>query len=121
MVRSHGRVPEADGASYGTSMFAGLRADVRVAIRMLARDPWSTLSIAATLALGIGATTAIYAVFNYALFRPAPGVRSEATLITVSFEPPGRTARAYGNRAALPAMRMAGSAAGLEWFADSCC
>lgn len=94
------------------NLFAGLPADARFALRMLARHPWSTLSIAATLALGIGATTAIYAVFNFVLFRPVPGVPSESALVTVVFRPPDapRTS-AYGSRAALPLMR---EVAGLE-------
>ncbi len=98
-------------------MLAGLGADVRLAIRTLGRQPWSTLSMAATLALGIGAATAIYAVFNYVLFRPVPGVPSQSPLITVLFQPPNRSASAYGNAAALPAMREAAS--GLEYLADS--
>ena len=90
----------------------GLGADVRLAIRRLGRQPWSTLSIAATLALGIGATTAIYAVFNYVLFRAIPGVPSQSPLITVLFQSPNRSTSGYGNTAALPAMREAAS--GLE-------
>jgi putative ABC transport system permease protein len=101
--------------------FSGLGADLRLATRTLVRQGWSTFAIAGTLALGIGATTAIYAVFNYALFRPVPGVASNDRLITVTFEPAGRTASAYGSASALPAMRTAASAAGLERFGYACC
>ena len=54
-------------------------------MRRLLREPWSTVGIAATLALGLGAVTAIYAVFNHVLFRPIPGVHGEASLVTVQF------------------------------------
>lgn len=104
-------------AARRTTALSGLGADVRLAFRMLRRRPWSTLSIAATLGLGIGATTAIYAVFNHVLFRPIPGVSSNASLITVIFQSPSRSASAYGSRAALPAMREAASE--LEYLADS--
>src|ERR1022692_1011242 len=98
----------------GTRMSTGLTADFRLAIRMITRQPWSALAIAGTLALGIGATTAIYAVFNYVLFRPVPGVSDDATLITVTFRPPGApNTTAYGSPAGISAMRAAGVAAGL--------
>ena len=76
---------------------------------MLRRDRWSTLAIAVTLALGIGATTATYAVFNAVLFRPTPGVHGESDLFTVLFQPPAKTATAYGSRDAVPALRQAAS------------
>jgi len=74
---------------------------------MLRRDRWSTLAIAVTLALGIGATTATYAVFNAVLFRPTPGVHGESAVFTVLFQPPAKTATAYGNRSAVAALRQA--------------
>ena len=99
----------------------GFGADVRFGLRLLLRQPWSTLSIAATLALGIGATTAIYAVFNFVLFRPVPGVQDDGLLIRLAFQPPARTANAYGDRAALPDLRRAASSVGLEALGNSCC
>ena len=79
---------------------------------MLRRDRWSTLAIALTLALGIGAATATFAVFNTLIFRPTPGVHSESDILTVLFQPPSRTATAYGSREALDPLRQA--ATGLE-------
>ena len=81
---------------------------------MLVREPWATISIAATLALGIGATTATYAVFNFVLFRPVPGVPTEEPLVTVLFQPSPESI-GYGRSSALPAMREAAS--GLEGLA----
>jgi predicted permease len=100
---------------------SGLGSDVRLAIRTLFRQPASTLAIAGTLALGIGATTAIYAVFNFVLFRPVPGVSNNDRLVTVSFHPSNRNVSAYGSSKALPAMRAGAAAAGLERLGYGCC
>jgi predicted permease len=49
-----------------------LALDFRLALRRLARTPGFTLIAAFTLAIGIGATTAIYSVVDAALFRALP-------------------------------------------------
>jgi predicted permease len=46
--------------------------DVRFALRMLRRHPTYAAASVATLALGIGATTAVFAVVDAALLRPLP-------------------------------------------------
>jgi predicted permease len=46
--------------------------DVRYAIRGFRRNPAFTITIIATLALGIGATTAVFSVVDRILFRPLP-------------------------------------------------
>jgi predicted permease len=52
--------------------FAGVGRDVRVSWRSLRRDPVFAVLSLLTLAVGIGATTAIFTVVNAVLLRPLP-------------------------------------------------
>jgi putative ABC transport system permease protein len=65
----------------------GTWTDVRLALRGFARTPAVSLLMVATLALGIGATTAIFSVMNVLLLRPIAGVRDEARLASLEREP----------------------------------
>jgi len=54
------------------SMLAGLGNDIRFSVRLLARQPSLVLIAMLTLALGIGAITAIYSVMMTVLVQPLP-------------------------------------------------
>jgi putative ABC transport system permease protein len=71
----------------GDPMTRSLSADLRYAIRVLARTPSFALSVAAVFALGIGANTAIFGIVNAVLLRPLP-FEDSARLVRLFHVPP---------------------------------
>ncbi len=69
--------------------------DLKFAVRGAIRRPGYALAVITTLAIGIGANTAIYSVFNWVLFRPIPGASAPAQLITILFQTSNRQARYF--------------------------
>jgi hypothetical protein len=64
--------------------------DVRYALRWLGRNPIFTTAVITTLALGIGATTAVFRVVDSLLLRPLPYPNSERIVrIWNTFSPRG--------------------------------
>jgi putative ABC transport system permease protein len=58
--------------------------DIRYSLRGFRRNPVFTLTIVATLMLGIGTTTAVFSVVDRILFRPLPYANSDR-LVSVGF------------------------------------
>ncbi|AMY08366.1 acidobacterial duplicated orphan permease [Luteitalea pratensis] len=67
-----------------------MRGDLRYAWRTLRRSKGFAAAAIATLAVGIGANTAIFSVINAVILRPLPVDRPEQ-LVEVLYQQPGRT------------------------------
>src|SRR4249920_621348 len=70
-------------------MMRSLRHDLRFAIRFLARNRTTTTLAVLALALGIGATTAIFTVVFDVLLRPLPFPESEKIVAVFQVDPRG--------------------------------
>src|SRR3984885_15342869 len=64
--------------------------DIRVAARMLLKNPGFSVVVILTLALGIGANTAVFSIVNSFLFSPLP-VKDAGRLIVMAYEDPKAT------------------------------
>jgi putative ABC transport system permease protein len=65
------------------AFFDTLVQDVRYGTRLLRRNPLFALTAALSLAIGIGANTAIFTVANALLFRPPAGVAEPGRLVDI--------------------------------------
>src|SRR5262249_48132784 len=68
-----------------------VRKDFHYGIRMLAKNPGFALLAVAALALGIGATTAMYTVCDAVLMRPLRSPEPERLVMMWEIQPSGRT------------------------------
>jgi len=92
-MRSFGNLNRAVDAAYdvkGGGFFETLAQDIRYGARMLAKHKAFTSIAVITLALGIGANTAIFSVVNELLLRPLPYGNAERIVTVWEVTPGGR-------------------------------
>jgi len=77
------RARESSDEAWRFQWFEDLRADIRYAIRTFRRSPAFTATAVASLALGIGASSAMFAALDAILWKPLP-VSDPASLVRVS-------------------------------------
>ncbi len=79
-------IREGHHAEQSLPLLENLLFDLKYAVRMLGRSPGFALIAIATMALGVGATTAIYSVIDATLLHPLPYPRpSELVRIEANF------------------------------------
>lgn len=88
-------IREQHHAEYRIPLIENLLFDLRYAVRMLLRSPGFSFLAIATMALGIGATTAIYSVIDATLLHPLP-YPHPAELVRVEDDLPGVGAHGVG-------------------------
>src|SRR5215203_4427261 len=92
-MRSFGNLNRAVDAAYdvkGGGIFETLAQDIRYGVRMLAKHKAFTSIAVITLAMGIGANTAIFSVVNELLLRPLPYRDAERLVMVWEISQEGR-------------------------------
>jgi predicted permease len=89
-ARSKGQSCEEARDAWGFAELERIVGDLRHAVRRIVQQPGRTLVVVLTLALGIGATTAMFSLVDAVLFKPAPWNRSGRAVWIVALK--GRSA-----------------------------
>jgi predicted permease len=83
-------------ARFGGRAPIGVPPVVSSARRLFRRDRLSTLAVIGSLAIGIGTATTAHAIFNFAIFRPVPGIANPDSVVSFFIQErhdyPSRTA-----------------------------
>src|SRR5215469_12600531 len=87
------RVKEEFRAMRGDSLVESVFQDARFALRTLRRSPGFALVAAATLALGLGANTAMFSVIDAVLLRPLPFPEPDRVVHLIDSNPTRRFPR----------------------------
>ena len=90
------RAKESTRDEFRPPLLHGVLCDVRYGARALRRSPTFTTVASLTLALGIGAVTAVFSVVNSVLIKPLPYLDSEA-LVSIR-----QTSQGPNNHVSLP-------------------
>src|SRR5262245_12859209 len=85
--RAVSQEPVVLGTNRRFNMLGGIRQDLCYGARMLAKTPGFTLLAVITLALGIGASTAIFSGVNAIFFKPLLGTREPDRLCHIKLGP----------------------------------
>lgn len=85
LERRRDRVPSHALPRHRSTFMNGLALDFRQAWRSLRANRGYAVTAIITLALGIGASTAVFNLANWILLRPLPGVQAQADIVTMNY------------------------------------
>ena len=74
-------------------MMGSILQDIRYGMRKLAKHPGFTMIAVLTLALGVGANTAVFSVVNSILLRPLPLPDSQRLMVLFNTDDPSGQSR----------------------------